>query len=255
MLGIGGVMKMSIDEFVSFIKYASFVDKQRNEIYDCEPVTVYDDKNGAEIEAELISGFVEITTTCDIYPQIVFTYTEGYSYIKNAPWTFEHGTDGQSIIWDIKGLTVIGDDGEIMSPNEIAAYLPSYFSCPFYGEIREGIIDLMLINSISDTFKDKVFLPCEYNPTIVAYCELIGFACTSMNSGSSSYSGRPGECTEFKLYAWDRGFIAHRAELSIWQGSRDRYYTRICSDISEVVDFFGDGVLAIELYDDAGLDI
>jgi hypothetical protein len=84
--------------------------------------------------------------------------------------------------------------------------------------------------------------------------EIIGSASSSPNNASSNYSRETGRWSELNLYKTAGGkFVAQSIGRTQWQGEHDRYSAMVCNTEAEVVDFFGTGWLAKELYDDAGI--
>lgn len=72
---------------------------------------------------------------------------------------------------------------------------------------------------------------------------------------SSHCQGDAGRWTELKLYRTKGGkFICQQIGRTQWDGERDRFSGTVCTTETEVVDFFGHGWLAKELYANAGID-
>lgn len=70
----------------------------------------------------------------------------------------------------------------------------------------------------------------------------------------SSYSGGTGRWQVLSLYRTKSGkFICQRIDKTQWQGERDSYSAAVCGDYNQVVDFFGGGWLAKDLYEEAGV--
>ena len=61
--------------------------------------------------------------------------------------------------------------------------------------------------------------------------------------------------TELDLYRTASGkFICHQIGRTRWVGEKDRYKAAVCKTTNEVIDFFGYGRLAKELYELADID-
>lgn len=86
--------------------------------------------------------------------------------------------------------------------------------------------------------------------------ECIASASSSANQAmGSSYSGSVGRWTELRLYKTASGkYICSSIGRTQWQGEHDRHSGAICETQSKVVDFFGNGWLAKDLYEAAGID-
>lgn len=85
--------------------------------------------------------------------------------------------------------------------------------------------------------------------------ELLAKVSSSDNNASgSSYSGQTGRWQVLSLYRTKSGkFVCQRIDRTRWQGERDSYSAAVCEDHSQVVEFFGSGWLAKDLYDEAGV--
>lgn len=71
----------------------------------------------------------------------------------------------------------------------------------------------------------------------------------------SSWSGSVGRWTELTLYKTKGGkYVCEKIERTQWQGERDRYSGATCDSTEEVMEFFGHGWLAKELYYNADID-
>jgi len=75
------------------------------------------------------------------------------------------------------------------------------------------------------------------------------------NASGSSYSGSTGRWTELYLYKTAKGkFVCSSIGRTRWQGEHDRYSAAVCTTTDEVIEFFGHGWLAKELYSEAKID-
>ncbi len=84
----------------------------------------------------------------------------------------------------------------------------------------------------------------------------IAVAKSSPDSGRSDFSGRSGVRDVLELYQTQSGgFVAARARLTQWQGARDTYDAIAASSKEEIMEFFGFGWLAMDLYATAEWDI
>lgn len=70
----------------------------------------------------------------------------------------------------------------------------------------------------------------------------------------SNYSGSTGRWTELALYRTAKGkYICSEIGRTQWQGEHDRYRAHVCDTEQEVIDFFGHGWLAKDLYAEANI--
>ena len=80
--------------------------------------------------------------------------------------------------------------------------------------------------------------------------EELASVCSSDNNASgSSYSGQTGVWQELALYKTKGGkFICERVNRTRWEGDRDSFQGAVCTTLEEVINFFGMGWLAKDLY-------
>lgn len=85
--------------------------------------------------------------------------------------------------------------------------------------------------------------------------KLIAEAKESDNSGSSNYSGSSGRWAEFFLYQTQAGkYVGIINYNTRWQGESDSVKYCVSTIKAEIMDFFGDGWLAKQIYEEAGWD-
>ena len=79
---------------------------------------------------------------------------------------------------------------------------------------------------------------------------------SSADRAYSNYSGTTGRWCELALYQTAKGkYIAVSVGRTQWQGEHDRHAAKVCDTVEQVVEFFGAGWLAKELYEEARIDI
>lgn len=85
--------------------------------------------------------------------------------------------------------------------------------------------------------------------------EIIATANSQPNNAAGNYSGTTGRWSELRLYKTRGGkFICEQIGHTQWQGERTRYSGAVCDTPDEVIDFFGNGWLAKQLYAEGGID-
>lgn len=85
--------------------------------------------------------------------------------------------------------------------------------------------------------------------------DLVASSSSSPDSSSSYYSGSNGRWSVMKLYKTQAGkFICQLIGRTQWSGEKDRYSGAVCATEAEVIEFFGHGDLAKDLYVGAGID-
>jgi hypothetical protein len=85
--------------------------------------------------------------------------------------------------------------------------------------------------------------------------EIVAEVSSSPGNASSSYSGQTGRWAELTLYKTTAGrFVCEQIGRTQWQGEHDRYSGCVSDDTTGVIEFFGHGWLAKDLYDVAGIE-
>lgn len=85
--------------------------------------------------------------------------------------------------------------------------------------------------------------------------EKIASVSSSPNNACSNYSGATGYWTSLRLYQTASGVIVcEKIEHTQWIGEKDHYSGKVCKNVEEVIDFFGYGWLAKDLYDESEID-
>jgi hypothetical protein len=85
--------------------------------------------------------------------------------------------------------------------------------------------------------------------------EKVASAETSADRASGIYSGSTGRWTEYHLWKTSGGnYVGKQIHRTQWQGEDDAHEAKLLKSEKEVFDFFGDGGLAQELYEEAGLE-
>lgn len=86
--------------------------------------------------------------------------------------------------------------------------------------------------------------------------EQIGKAHNNMDRASGYWSGETGRETRLRLYRTAKGkLVSYRHNVTCWDGERDSVRVAVHNTVDELVAHLGTGYLAVELYDDAELDI
>ena len=84
--------------------------------------------------------------------------------------------------------------------------------------------------------------------------ELVASVMSSSDSSSSNYSGSVGRWMELDLYRTAGGkFVCQSIGGTRWDGEKDRYKAAVCETEADVIEFFGHGWLAKDLYEEAGI--
>lgn len=91
--------------------------------------------------------------------------------------------------------------------------------------------------------------------TITFVGECIAHTASSPNQAmGSSYSGSTGEWSELSLYRTEAGrYICARVDRTQWQGCQDVHSAGVADTHDDIIDFFGQGLLAHEVYEQANI--
>lgn len=203
-----------------------------------------------EDEVPHIWGAVTKTSTLG---DITITYTEGFNYDEFEPDTLTTGTEGMDIIWTIKGVRVVDEEGDELDAHELADYLDADFKRIDYSVLGiEQVTDVGINENSNMVFTLEIDNAPSLRFTGERVASAAGYDNQAMGSSSSALYCR---WTELELYKTVEGkFICHQVGRTRWIGERDRFSGKVCDTVDEVIDFFGHGWLAKELYEDAGID-
>lgn len=157
----------------------------------------------------------------------------------------------------LSGFDLVDDDGDTISPRGVRHALVNLL------EGREWELEVKALLPEpeceiidKDNDMDTIEIRRDNAPNIKFSGELVASTSSSANNASgSNYSGSAGRWTELYLYKTKGGkYICSSIGRTQWQGERDRFSGEVCDDLAGVVGFFGQGWLAKDLYEEAGID-
>lgn len=218
-------------------------------------------------EHELVGDDVvtTTTTTCSMWGcvearcgGIEITYQECASWEENHPENYETTTDHGADVLRITGVTVLDEDGDPLPRSELRDLFDEHADSALIGIDWDQLIPEKKYQSADEdaemsddtiTLKRDNALDFRFNGRLIAE------ASSSANNASSSYSGACGRWTTLSLYETDGGrYVCQSIGHTIWEGEHDRYSAAVCDSEAEVIQFFGTGWLAKELYAKAGIE-
>lgn len=218
-------------------------------------------------DQELVGDDVVTTTitTCSMWGcvearcgEIEITYQEVASWEENHPEDYESTTDHGGDVLTITGVTVLDEDGDPLSRYEISALFEEHADGAFTDVDWDQLIPEKKYQSADEgtAMTDATITLKRDNALDLRFTgELIAEASSSANNASGSYSGTTGRWTTLRLYVTAGGrYVCQSIGHTIWQGEHDRYSAAVCDSAAEVIEFFGTGWLAKELYAEAGFD-
>lgn len=147
--------------------------------------------------------------------------------------------------WEVLGVIVHDEDGDAMGAEDLSDYIPrdSIFTDIDYSVLFDDTpsdIDVQ-----ADSGASTMTLPMDGEPDI---------RFTGQCIAKESSSRERDRWTELALYKTVGGnFVCHQIGHSLWEGERTRYSGKVCSNTAQVIEFFGQGWLAKELYDSANI--
>jgi hypothetical protein len=253
---------MTTDQFIALLNCPETTTETKVGYQDDTEIVVdYDGETGRDITATFRTGYVSNTlrhgTMLDV------SYSEYFQHPEFNADEPELNADCENWYWDLTPEFVVTEDDGYGNDVELDRH-----------EIEKLILDNTLISNFSsadwetvedenldsDTDKEtdemtKFELNRDNDRNVVFTGELIGSASSSPNNAHSNYSGGSGRWSELNLYKTAGGkFVCHSIGRTQWQGEYDRFTLKVCETEAEVIEFFGAGWLAKELYEDAGID-
>lgn len=247
------------EEFITLLQSAdttigTSVDYQRDD----ELVLDQDWDTGRDIVVSFRAG--SVSNTLQHGGIIMVSYSAYFQHGLYSWNNVEFDTDCDNWYWDYTpDFTVIDEDGDELDRSEIEEliYDNTHIS-NFHNAEWETYDNEENLDSDTDKETDEMTrkeLNRDNGRNLVFTGELIGSASSSPNNAHSNYSRETGRWTELNLYKTAGGkFVCHSIGRTQWQGEHDRYSAQVCETESDVVDFFGTGWLAKELYGNAGID-
>ena len=177
------------------------------------------------------------------------TYESAHEFEITAEADIEHYT--------LTGFILVDDDGE-----EITGWERHHALCEFLngGEWEQHVRRELPYPEtenidIESDIKDQI-VRRDSDRDIKFKGDKVASAESSPNKAmGSSYSGSTGRYTQLAIYKTAGGkYICEKIERTQWVGERDRFHGAVCETTDQVIEFFGIGWLAKELYYNAGID-
>lgn len=194
------------------------------------------------------------------------------SYSRSVEWTgstaerFEDdytdddiGEGGET--WQVNGLEIVDEDGDTLSNwerDEILREVLEAHPQDITDIDFEALLPAVKTEDIDideeDEAMETITLENDNAPDVRFTGELVASSSSSPDTSSSYHSGSTGRWTTLKLYKTKGGkFVAQSVGHTQWQGEHDRYKVAVCETEADVINFFGHGWLAKDLYEEAGI--
>lgn len=212
----------------------------------------YTDDNGDEATRDIpcAYGWAARTSTLE---GVTITYTEGLNFDDHDRDSLTASTEGMEAPLTLEGARIVDEDGD---ERDIA----DFFEALRAGDFED--INYSFLDSEFDTTEDidmtddsnTIIVQRDNAPDLRLSGELIASASSSADNARSDYSGHTGRWTELALYKTTGGkFVCSQVGRTQWQGEHDRRSGTVCNDVTGVIQFFGHGWLAKDLYEEAGI--
>lgn len=176
-----------------------------------------------------------------------------------SAFEFEIDVDPNEPAFELTGFVLVDDEGEQLERWERDNILNEFLKgCEWESHVgnempKAEIEELEMSESNTMT---EYSIERDNERALKFKGEILASAASSANQAmGSSYSGSTGRWKELTLYKTQAGkFICEQVECTQWQGERNRHKGAVCDSVEQVIEFFGSGWLAKELYESAGID-
>lgn len=174
-------------------------------------------------------------------------------------FTVNLATDQPVYPIQIEGAILVDEDGDPLDRADAYEELRK-FANEFYWECGPSSIlpeepAAEDIDTDKETDMEEITVARDNDRDLRFKGEKIAWASSSPNNAHSNYSRNTGRWTELNLYKTAGGkFVCEQIGRTQWQGEHDRRSALVCDTTDEVMNFFGAGWLAKELYEEAGIE-
>ena len=243
-------MEMSLEAFKAFVAREDWSRSQEIEHVEEIAVEAAGPDDGSPVDVPTMAGYV---TRVSRLGDVTIEYSAGFSYPVYEPDALSLSTDGMDRPLQIHGLDVFDEDGDVLlRDSELLQYLGESFTEFDEDEIAQP----KPIITLEDTDPmNTITIERDNNADIRFTGELLGEVCSSPDRARSDFSGSTGRWTVLRLYRTRGGrYVCAQEGHTQWIGEDTRYSAAVCDDVKGVVDFFGYGWLAKELYDECAID-
>lgn len=159
----------------------------------------------------------------------------------------------------VTGLRLIDDDGEVLGVRDTDEVMREVFGERLTSFDVEALLPPIEVEEIIEEGElmegmEQITLSNPGAPDVRFVGKLVAQVSSSPDQASSYYSGSNGRYTILRLFRSRGGkLIAEQTGRTQWQGERDRIKVAVCDDEKAVIEFFGHGWLAKDLYEEAGI--
>jgi hypothetical protein len=250
---------MTKTEFVQWLESATFsISADMNGETDTEAYDRTDDE-GQEQFRPVCLAFVWNTATGTLPDGKAFEV----SYQRAVEWPGNSGErfgdyemsddqDCPDVVWNSLVPEVLDEDGDELDKWDIAELVKEHL--PGLTDIdSEHLIPAITITDIDTDEEDTTMETYTITNDNAADIRFTGEHLATASSKDPYNNG--GRWTVLRLYRTTSGkFICQEEGVTQWQGERDRSKAAVCATEKNVIEFFGHGRLAKDIYIEAGID-
>jgi len=258
-------MDMSIEQFRTWAASAQFSSATELCNATCDEAHDGYDDDGSPTTKTITCAWAYHTLTAQLPDGSTFEV----GYPLNVQWagttrarydeefTAEEGEGLDPI--SVSGLRLIDEDGDVMGVRDTDEVMREVFGerlTSFDVAALLPPVDVEEINEEGEVMEgmEQITLSNPGAPDVRFTGKLVAKVSSSPDLASSYYSGSTGRYTVLRLFRTRGGkFIAESTGVTQWQGERDRIKVKVCETEAEVIEFFGHGWLAKDLYEEAGI--
>lgn len=186
---------------------------------------------------------------------ISIIYQNTYEHPEYKYSEIETSNDAPEL-WQIEewNIEVVDEDGDEIDRDDLIDMILEETSIDRFYLTVFGDDDIEDIDN-EDSDMETFTVQRDNDKNIRFTGELIAVTSSSDNNASGSYSGSTGRWSELNLYKTAGGkFICEQIGYTRWQGEHTRYSGAICENEEQVIEFFGTGWLAKDLYEKSGIE-
>lgn len=240
---------LTIEQFETLLKTGVWTHQQHIESATTDTVERYiTDAEGIQVLAQIDHtwGHSTLTSKCG---DVEISYMEEWSYDECDADSFALNHDHGGNTWEVEGVTVVDEDSDEIDPDDYGCFDDlNKFSTIDYVEFTSDIDQTDDIDGDTDMTIEQHIVEIDNKPNLRFNGEVLAGA-------TSKTPDKNDRWTELALFKTVGGkYVCGQIGATIWQGEKYRYSGCVCETVDEVIEYFGHGWLAKELYSEAGIE-
>lgn len=240
----------TVSELAEFIENASAWEISQDETHD----VVFDYYAGDyDDERSTIHG--SAWTRCE-REGVTLCYNESFTATPYDSDSLNASSQDVNEVWMIEGAEIVDDHGEaldyferyrVLCELDYEGVIPESFKRLDYSFLNLDEIEDIDNDNDGESEMDKITIDNDNAPNLRFSGELIA------SESSKTYSSN--RWTELNVWKTKGGrYVCQQIGHTQWANETTRYSAKVCEDLEEVIEFFGHGRLAKDLYFSAGID-